>query len=164
MRGQRGFTYLELLCVTAIAATVWILLVPALVRARNRADEASCAAQLRNIGWALRMYAQDHSGQLPPELTGLTPRYLEDVAVYRCPSAVVVEKRYPQLFEPAPLGTVDYVYVAGLAIDDRPGFEVVWDNAARHGGKANVLYLSSRVEKLDPMDLPGLAKEEEARP
>ncbi len=163
MRGRRGFTYLELLIVTAIIAVVWMLMVPVLVRARNRADQTSCATNLRNIGWALRIYSQDHSGQFPPEVAALTPRYLDDVEIYRCPSAVVVEERYPQLFEPAPVGTVDYAYAPGLAIDDRPDLEVAWDDAGRHGGGANVLYLSSRVEKLDPIDLPGLVNEE-ARP
>lgn len=163
VKGRRGFTYTELLCVTAIIAIVWGALVPALARARGRADEASCAVRLRNIAWGLRIYSQDHSGRLPAEITALTPRYLDDAGVFRCPSAELREKRHPRLFPASPPDTVDFTYRAGLAIDDHPSVAAAWDNGPRHRG-GNVAYLSGRVQRVDPVTLAALATGGEVSP
>jgi len=167
MRRRPGFTYTELLCVMAIIAVVWALLLPAMARARSRADETTCAQRLRSISLALRLYADDHFGWLPPEppgLRALCPRYLYDDEVFRCPTTLVWEKRWARDIRPAPPGTVDYTYRPGLAIDDRPQEAVAWDNAARHRGRSNVLYLSGRVRGVAPSALPALSPTAPARP
>jgi type II secretory pathway pseudopilin PulG len=131
---RRGFTYTELLCAAGIIALVWLMLLPYLARSRTRADETECLQHLRNLSWALSMYAQDHSGHLPPRLTTLSPRYLAETGVFRCPRVVAAEKRlsdHGYLVEPR---TLHYAYQPGLCIDDRPEEAVVWDSVARHRG------------------------------
>ncbi len=160
MKRQAGFTYTELLCVLTIIALVWLMFLPALTRSKLRADETSCAQRLRNISWALRMYAQDHYGQMPPESAGLTalvPRYLHDYDVLQCPTVVAEDKLWRGAAEPPGPASIDYGYRPGLAIDDRPGEAIAWDDAPRHRDGGNVLYVSGRAIWAGPHEYRRLA-------
>jgi type II secretory pathway pseudopilin PulG len=156
MRSRTGFTYTELLCVLTVIALVWVMILPGLTRAKLRGEETNCALRLRNISWALRMYAQDHYGHMPPESAGLpalVPRYLHDYDVFQCPTVAAREKLWRGEVEPPGPGTVDYAYQPGLGADDRPSEAVVWDNAPRHRDGGNVVYLSGRVIWVDAAEL-----------
>jgi len=61
----RAFTLIELLVVVAIIAVLAGLLVPAVGRVRARGNEAACAANMRQIGASLLLYANDHDGDFP---------------------------------------------------------------------------------------------------
>jgi len=62
---RRGFTLIELLVVIAIIAILAAILLPALRQAKEKAKQSACANNLRQLGLALNMYAQDHDGDLP---------------------------------------------------------------------------------------------------
>src|SRR5450759_2809652 len=62
----RGFTLIELLVVIAIIAILAALLLPALARAKQRAERAGCLNDQRQLQLAGIMYADDNSNQLPP--------------------------------------------------------------------------------------------------
>lgn len=65
-RRQVGFTLIELLVVIAIIGIIAALLFPVFSRARAAARKTTCTSNLRQIGIALSMYADDHDGQGPP--------------------------------------------------------------------------------------------------
>jgi prepilin-type N-terminal cleavage/methylation domain-containing protein/prepilin-type processing-associated H-X9-DG protein len=65
MEHKRGFTLIELLVVIAIIAILAAILFPVFARAREKARQASCLSNLKQMALAVLMYAQDYDETYP---------------------------------------------------------------------------------------------------
>ncbi len=64
---KKAFTLIELLVVVAIIGLILAILMPALRSVREGGKQAFCANNLRQIGLALLMYADDHDDFMPSD-------------------------------------------------------------------------------------------------
>ena len=64
-RSDLAFTLVELLVVIAVIAILAALLFPVFAQAREKARQAACASNLRQIGMAFAMYTEDYDERLP---------------------------------------------------------------------------------------------------
>ncbi len=96
---RRGFTLIELLVVIAIIAILAAILFPVFAKAREKARQATCVSNLKQLGLAQMQYVQDYDETFPTIAWSLSTGpyrfayvlepYLKSKGVLKCPSAGV---------------------------------------------------------------------------
>ena len=87
MPNRRGFTLVELLVVVAIIALLIAILLPALQKARKSANQTVCASQLRQLGMAMYMYANENRGYFPGFQGAVAPYFNNRLVGFANPPA-----------------------------------------------------------------------------
>jgi prepilin-type N-terminal cleavage/methylation domain-containing protein len=111
---RTGFTLIELLVVIAIIAILAAILFPVFAQARDKARQASCLSNLKQIGTGLYLYLQDYDETYPlnrfdmsgsdcKKKSGWTYKeaihpYIKNIQVWVCPSAIKAGKINPCCF------------------------------------------------------------------
>lgn len=137
-RKKEGFTLMELLVVIAVVIVLAGFLMPALAKTRQLAHRARCANNLKQIGTAMHLYANNNNGDFPAEPWGsnLYPSYIDDEEVFDCPTHGYV----------GTTAAPDYWYVVGLNDYNTTSNTVIagcYDGC--HDGLENKLYVDGRV-------------------
>jgi prepilin-type N-terminal cleavage/methylation domain-containing protein len=94
MSKQKAFTLIELLVVIAIIAILAAILFPVFAQAREKARQAACLSNLKQIGLAQLMYVQDYDEQFPTswskgfpgDINFYVQPYIKNVDILLCPS------------------------------------------------------------------------------
>ena len=124
---RRNFTLIELLIVIAIIAILAALLLPALNKARAKAQSQGCMSNLKNIGTGVNLYVSDYNDWIPCARTSggnskIRPQNLMRIyigfAVWECPL-----RPYETLFQPSLKGktyknmTIGWEMMMGIKIN-----------------------------------------------
>ncbi|SPE62450.1 conserved hypothetical protein [Verrucomicrobia bacterium] len=137
-----GFSLIELLVVMAIIALLAAMLLPSLRRASEAGRATACLSNLRQIGLALQLYAQDNKNRLPvmrdKSATSVTndlpgpdlvlSNYVANLRVLRC------------LSDKWPDGTPRLLTQAGPTFFEQTGASYSW-NSLLNGQDADHLNL-----------------------
>ena len=174
-KSQRGLTLIELLCVLVIVAVLVSLTAPSYQKILRKTDSVKCASNLRQLGIAVNLAANDNDGEFPHIETSPTdPIYpadfqtdnppkslLETLEPYginadmlKCPADLRVKNRFKELgssYEWRPLidgeSTLSPQLLTRRGIRSiRPSkFRLLFDVDPIHNGRQNRLYADGHV-------------------
>jgi prepilin-type N-terminal cleavage/methylation domain-containing protein/prepilin-type processing-associated H-X9-DG protein len=124
-RPRDGFTLIELLVVIAIIAVLAGILFAVFAHVREAARKTACLSNMKQVGLALQMYAQDYDETLPlgnvvagfnepnapPNFLGSLVPYTKNLGIFACPSSVPASSAgyNAKQYDPTPLSNSNFL-------------------------------------------------------
>jgi prepilin-type N-terminal cleavage/methylation domain-containing protein len=164
----RAFTLIELLVVIAIIALLAAIMFPAFASSRERARQAACVSNMKQIGLALKQYAADYDGSYPlsdgaktRDVTGNSglrapsdPRsipflvfpYSKSIQIFVCPSGRKELQEIGNTYQYN--GSASALYKPDVEEGRNTEYQLLWDS-----------YNMDKVTAVDATGLPTAAKE-----
>jgi prepilin-type processing-associated H-X9-DG protein len=129
------------------------VLLPSLNRARETANRVKCASNMRQIGQAVLLYANENKGAYPPDLGTLLRTQDLTWEVFVCPdTSTSLPKDVKELAAMATWTNEhsDYVYVGQKLRNDSPANKILlYESMKHHSDGCNILFNDGHCEFVD---------------
>lgn len=135
------------------------VVMPAINPPRSQHPRVKCSSNMRQIGLAIVMYANEHGGAFPENLHEILEKEDITAEVFVCPSSNDTRAVGPTtravLDEFDTPGHCSYIYL-GKGLDDKcdPQTPVLYEPPSIHHGGMNVLFADGHVEYFSGTDAP----------
>ena len=166
-KSRRGFTLIELLVVIAIIAILAAILFPVFAKAREKARQSSCSANIKQISLAMLQYAQDYDELfirrtysdhatdhtiIGNPRTPLEP-YVKNTQIWVCPSRTTATAYWqPMWTEAAAMATIDQVSERLLLSEGTYWLDSTW----KTGSHPLATTYNSRLQSMIPQHNDGV--------
>ncbi|MHC4914511.1 MAG: hypothetical protein ACYTGB_03385 [Planctomycetota bacterium] len=122
-----------------------VLVLAAFVQSRRETCARSpCKSNLRQIGLACLMYAEDNGGSFPPDFASLVPEYIDGARVLSCYQNPSMWKDFNR--GKATAGSSSYAYFPGLGTWAPGSAMVAYDRKPHNGDGRNIVFADAHVE------------------
>ncbi len=171
-RGSGGRLLVWTVGIVVIGGMLISVMLPSLCRSRETANRVKCYSNLRSIGQAITLYAQDNGGQYPPSLAVLAGQVDISPTAMICPSSndekssatntagVVGELTAAETDAAGHKHCLSYVYVGRKLNAKTISAEtiLVYEPLTNHDGDGtSVLFGDGHVEFIDKRSWPKVA-------
>jgi prepilin-type N-terminal cleavage/methylation domain-containing protein/prepilin-type processing-associated H-X9-DG protein len=145
-----GFTLVELLVVIGIIAVLIAVLLPALKRAKEQADQVYCMANMRTLGQAVQVYQSENKNAFPPAGLDSYSNHIDAPHIWTELTNVISVRNSAVRYCPTMANLLPFQDLTVNNFDGKPCF-----TTRVHVGYLYNKYLGGLDNRLGPWQVPG---------